>query len=160
MSKSEHKYDQLEQALAELVDVERAGVFRPTRLDARGLLAHGSAPVRPAWLKWGRHWAALAAMLGIAVVVWSSMFKMQFDQISSGRNQSVVTTALDGQAPRAAQSGCSGDFLNCFNGPLANGTTTLAMASCQTFDFDLDGDIDMLDMQTYQQNCKGLRRLP
>ncbi len=152
MSKSEHKHELLEQAIAELVEVEQAGVFRPTRLDERGLLMDAQTVAKPAWLKWGKHWAALAAMVGISVVVWSVMFKMQFDQINSGRNQSVVTNSPDGRAPN---SGCSGDFLNCFNGP-----TKLAMVSCQTFDYDLDGDIDMLDMQTYQQNCQGLRRLP
>ncbi|MBN4058916.1 hypothetical protein JYU10_00435 [bacterium AH-315-J04] len=152
MSKSEHQHDPLEQAIAELVEVERAGVFRPTRLDKRELLMDGQTVAGPAWLKWGKHWVALAAMAGISVVVWSVMFKMQFDKIRSGRNQSVVSHAIDGRSPN---SGCSGDFLNCFNGP-----TKLAMTTCQTFDYDLDGDIDMLDMQTYQQNCQGLRRLP
>ncbi len=151
MTESGHKFDHIEQALAELAEAEQAGVFRPTRLDERGLLSSGQSVAQPAWLKWGKHWAALAAMLGISAVVWSSMFKMQFDNIGSGRDQSLVTATLEGATPN---SGCSGDFLHCFNGP-----TALAMTTCRTFDFDLDGDIDLLDMQTYQQDCQGLRRL-
>ncbi len=150
MTQPDHKLDPIEQTLAELAEAEQAGVFRATRLDECALLMGGHVATRPAWLKWGKHWAALAAMLGLTIIVWSAMFNMQLNQIDSATNRSVVLTDPETGIHNV---GCDGDFLRCFNGP-----TILAAATCKTFDFDLDGDIDMLDMQTYQQNCQGLRR--
>ncbi len=142
MNHNREQLDPIEDALLELKAAERAGLFAATRIDAEGLVRAdpGSASLARRWtvLRWG----SVAAVLALAVGLWSVMFKAQIDPVTPPSSPvSVHVASVDGvDSP-------DGTFYVCFSGPKNDS----AVASrCRTHDFDADGDVDLADFRAFQ----------
>lgn len=145
----EQQHDFIEAALRELDAAEHAAVFRRTAMDASALLGGASAR-HPATIRWARlRWVPLAAAAMVAVGVWSWMFH---GELAGLRKKAQPVTG--GASLTTGERNCDGVFSNCFSGPKPT-----ALASCRTFDFDDDGDVDLMDFRSYQIACDGQTRL-
>jgi hypothetical protein len=138
MSVTDHHepLDSIEASLTELVDAQRAGVFGRTRL-----------PEREAWkdvpatvlfpLRTVRR-LAIAAMIALAVGVWSVMFHKD---LSSLQEHSRMATTV-----RVADLGTiQASIAQCLGGPNESIDPT-----CAGVDFDDDGDVDLADFRSFQ----------
>ncbi len=132
-----HPLSPLESALADLAAADRAGVFARTRLDSRTLMRDADGRSRALSLLY--RFGTLAAMLGVAVCLW----------VWRVSDSPTPTT----QGLLAIASPCDGTFFGCVTGP----RRTLGNP-CSDFDYDADGDIDMLDIRAHQLRCDGITR--
>lgn len=138
--------DPLEISLRELADAERAGLFRKTRVDARSLLCATQIVLRgPRDLRRMR-WVPIAAVLGIAATICAWIF-------TTGIGETRQFSFPSGTMTASATVSCDGTFFGCLTGP--NGTPA---SGCRGYDYDADGDIDLVDARTYQLNCNGITR--
>lgn len=112
---------ELESRLAGLTEAERAGVFRPTRLDATRLMRVGG-PGRFAALRWV---AAATLFFMVTAGVWTAMFRWNLADLR--------------------QTFASAPITDCLAGPRGN-----LPASCNTHDLDADGDVDLADLSSFQ----------
>ena len=145
MTKENEHLEHIESALLELNEAERASVFARTPVSAEELIAQSYANrpmvLRRQTLVW---LSSAAAVVLLAAVVWSVMFKYQLDHL---RDPAGI---VEGSASDAGGNDpCDGNFLNCFSGPES---VVLAMR-CDLHDYDADGDVDLADFRTYQINC-------
>jgi len=143
-----NRFDQLdpiEIALRELADAEQADLFRRTRIDARSLLRTTSVPKRTILTIRTLRWGSIAAVLALAATIGGWAF--------IARTGSTRTTSVPIGTIASATSGCDGTFSDCLTGP--NGTPP---STCRGYDYDADGDIDLLDARTYQLNCNAITR--
>lgn len=142
------RFDQLnpiEISLRELADAERADLFRRTRVDARSLLRATSGPRRTTITVRTLRWGSIAAVFALAATICAWVF-------TTGTGETRLTSIQIGTIA-SATSGCDGTFFGCLTGP--NGTPP---STCRGYDYDADGDIDLLDARTYQLNCNGITR--
>jgi len=127
--------DPIEQGLAEFVEAQQAGVFRRTPLDAgQCLLADETrrpVDVRRLMVRL----IPVAAVLVLAVTVWTTMFAMQLSEIRENKQQ---------LAARQAEPGPS--FATCMNGPSGDGLP----GQCGDLDRDTNGQIDLRDYSAFQ----------
>jgi len=137
--------DPLEISLRELADAEEADLFRKTRVDARSLLHSTQTFSRAPWGLRRMHWVSIAAVFALAAMISAWVFTTR-----SGPTR-LASFPRGGIA--SATGGCDGRFFGCLTGP--NGTPT---AGCETYDYDADGDIDLVDAGAYQHNCNGITR--
>ncbi len=137
--------DPMENSLRELAEAERADLFRRTRVDARSLIRAARAFNNEPWVLRRVRWISIAAMLGMAATMSGWAF--------IARTGSPRLTSIPIGTMASATNGCDGSFSGCLTGP--NGTLP---SSCHGYDYDADGDIDLLDARTYQLNCNGTTR--
>jgi hypothetical protein len=124
----------IEAGLRELSDAERAGVFAPTRVDARVLLATPASLSRSIY-----RLASMAAVVALGAGLWV--------WYASNHDPGAPAT---GSILAYASSPCDGSLAGCMTGPRhALGT------KCDVFDYDEDGDIDMFDVRAHQLKCQG-----
>jgi len=138
--------DPIELGLQELKSAQQADLFKQTKVDTRELLT-GSSQITTIWRRMpiGLVTSAAASIIlafGIGGYMFSSEINSLRQQSSSG--QYAVRSNVD-------QSDCDGEFFECVGGP-----SQLAIAGCSRFDYDLDGDVDLSDIKTYQLNCNGI----
>jgi len=126
------KYD-LEALIEELAVAERSGVFAktPQPVAASKVRAGQSSffLVSPRW--------AIAAALLMAAGVWTFMFRSNLSDVRERARMANAARSMDLQMALAS---CSG-------GP--GGTLSVA---CERVDFDRDGDVDLLDIGTFQRD--------
>lgn len=137
--------DPLEISLRELADAERADLFRRTRVDARSLLRATHTVNRAPRVLRRIRWVPIAALLGMAATICVWVF-------TTGTGETRLTSIPIGTIA-SATNGCDGTFSGCLTGP--NGTP---QSACRGYDYDADGDIDLLDARTYQLNCNVITR--
>ena len=139
--------DTIEEALHELQQGERAGVFRRTATPQA--MAHFSrsvdvgSPFRPAnsWPVRGVR-LALAASLFLAVGVWTTMFGFQLSRL---REQARIGGS-EVVASSEKQSSEMGQFEKCLGGPSASNISV-----CSSFDYDRNGRVDLHDFSARQR---------
>jgi len=126
------KYD-LEALVDELAQAEQCGVFARTPqpvMTPRVRSGHsGFFLVSPRW--------AIAAALLLAAGVWTFMFQ---SNLSDVRERARVANAARSMDLQMALASCSGGP----GGPLSQ--------ACERVDFDRDGDVDLLDIGTFQRD--------
>ena len=145
MTNEPEQLDAIEDALLELESAEKAGVFNRTRIEARDVLRVDPACERVGLRRRLIRWMPVAAAVGIAAVVWTSVFDVRHGSVSP---PAPVVTVLD---VAVEDDGCDGSFLGCFSGP-----KNVIVASCLAHDYDADGDVDLVDFGAYQLEYKRL----
>ncbi len=146
MTEDFDKLDPLEDSLRELADAERAGLFSKTRVDARALLrATHEVDGSPRVLRRFR-WVSIAAMLGLAATICGWIF-------TTGTPETRQPPLPSGTRIASAKGGCDGTFFGCMTGPSGS-----IMPGCDSYDFNADGHIDLVDARTYQLDCNGITR--
>jgi len=138
--------DPLENALRELADAERANLFRRTFVDAKALLRKPHAVDGAPQVLRRNRWISIAAVLGLAATICGWIF-------TTGTPEARQPPLPSGTRTASATRGCDGTFFSCMTGP--NGTIT---NGCDSFDFNADGHIDLVDARTYQLDCNGITR--
>lgn len=159
------KLSALELDLKEHDTLERAGVFAKTRVET-GLLISQPIEFTPAVLRLRKQLAlTAAAVVVLAVGVWSAMFSMELSDVRIERDrmaqQSLPESEIQPFAQpiaqpvplRQAPSFQLADstttsfqaFHDCLNGP-----ADAQSGHCADQDYDRDGDIDLADFRTLQ----------
>ena len=139
MTTEQHNLDPIEDAIAELHAAERAGVFNRSPIEAHELLTADPAP------NWARSPRALlrlwpvAAVVGLAAVVWSGMFYAQITELQE-------RTMLLANASRIHAAEAYAPFNTCFRGPRGQSVG----GDCRPHDLDADGDVDLADFRNFQ----------
>jgi len=140
------KLDPVEELLRELADTERAELFRKTRVDARSLL-RAVYPDNPApRVLRGMRWMPIAAVLGVAATICGWAFTTR-----TGATRQLPLPS--GTMTASATGGCDGTFFGCLTGP-----KVAPPSACRGYDYDADGDIDLVDARTFQLNCNAITR--
>lgn len=129
--------DPIETLLAEGDEAERAGVFRPTRIDAAELTRRPGGGSVPFFVSWRRFGVPLAACFVLAAGVWTFLFNNELSSIHARR------MASDNVSVGVSPEG----FLRCLDGPAAG-----AGGDCASYDHDADGDVDLLDYSAFQSS--------
>jgi hypothetical protein len=126
--------DPLEDGLRELGEAEAAGLFRLTRLDPSALIR----PVRrvPFFADRQLFWMPLAACVALAIGVGAYYFYNELAEIAKRRGQFMTTQF-------ALADGSS--FIGCLEGPGRHSAEL-----CGSFDYDHDGDVDLVDYSHHQ----------
>lgn len=147
--------------VAQAADAERAGVFSSTELDIEGLMAGSSPAEERAGSRFGRIYEKalvalpLAACLGIVIGIASMAVRSgdNGDGMLSllGTNGQVDTVGLQDMIAGDAFLGGTAAVFQCLTGPGAP-----VPAECQFADMDADGDVDLLDVGTYQRLASGM----
>ena len=139
MTTEQNHLDPIEDAIAELNAAERAGVFNRSPIEAHELLAADRVP------DWARSPRALlrlwpvAAVVGLAAVVWSWMF---YAEITDLRQRSMLLA----NASRSHAAEEYAPFNTCFRGPRGQSVG----GDCRPHDLDTDGDVDLADFRNFQ----------
>lgn len=140
-----HELDPIEGSLRDLADAERAELFRRTRVDARSLLYSTPTTDRAPLVLRKTRWVSIAAVLAFAATICGWFF-------TTG-NLMPRERRIPGGMVAIARGSCDGAFFGCLTGP--NGTPE---TGCITYDYDADGDVDLVDARTHQLNCNGITR--
>ncbi len=135
----------MEEALRELAAAEKAGVFQPTRVDAGALLREsaGRAVLRPRVFT--LRLVAAAAVILIAVCLWGWVFSPGSGP--NGESGKVASRPVETQVVTAAT------LSECVTGPM-----DFPKAACTSYDYDADGDVDLVDISSYQLAYAGVSR--
>ncbi len=136
--------DPLEEQLAQLQELEEAGVFKRTPVDAEGLVQPGAGVRRLGRLH--RLFVALQAAACLAVVV---------GVVSLWHREKVPPVLVSGpsNANTAARAADPGILAQCLAGP----ATPLLGGECRVVDFDADEDVDLADFGALQRSLTGNR---
>ena len=144
--KQDNNLNPIELGLVELKSAEQANLFEQTKINPHDLLI-ASTQITPIWrrLPIGLITSAAASVI-LAVGIGGYMFYSEIDSLRQQQTSQhyAVQTSVD-------QSDCDGDFFECVAGP-----SQIVMSNCIRFDYDLDGDVDLTDIKTYQLNCNGV----
>lgn len=138
--------DPIEASLRELADAEQVELFRRTHVDARSLLRSAQTVNRAPRVMLRMRWISIAAVFALAVTICGWAFTKWTGL--PHRHRLPIGTMM-----ASAIDGCDGAFFACLTGP--NGTPATA---CGAYDYDSDGDVDLVDARTYQLNCNGISR--
>ncbi len=138
MENDREHLDAVEQTLVELRAAERAGVFQPTRVQSPTFM-----PARVAGKAMGSRrlvmrLVAVAAVLMLAVTVWTGMFQRELGKLRDQRDSMVA-----GVAPGDAGSM---SFADCMSGP----SVTEVPEACLEYDHNSDGFVDLQDYGVLQ----------
>ena len=138
MENDREHLDAVEQALVELRAAERAGVFQPTREQASAFMRAGVADKAMGSRRLAMRLLAVAAVLLLAVTVWTGMFRHELGKLRDQRNSMVAGIAPGDVA--------SMSFADCMSGP----SVTEVPASCLEYDRNSDGFVDLQDYGVLQ----------
>lgn len=143
--------DPIERLLQAAAEAESVGVFAATPIDAGRVLRESSQVPVPLRITIGRKWVPVAAVIGIAAVVWSTMFYVKLSDIGE-RSRLVSATIRENQTipgnqtiPENAVS--PAHIALCVSGPAGSDAVNCADGR---YDFDTDGDIDLADYSRFQ----------
>jgi len=139
MTQDFEQLDPIEALLREAAAAEKAGVFRPTELNAERLLREAAQAPVPLRVTIGRKWIPVAAAIGIAAVLWPVLYSMEFANIREKARLAQQNAASDGAMVAASR------ISGCVAGPDAG-----SGQPCHDYDYDADGDIDLADYSHYQ----------
>lgn len=138
MEYEREQLDATEQALAELREAELAGVFQPTRVKAGEVLRAGMPSQAMGLRRLSVRLVAVAAVLMLAVTVWTGMFQREFANLREQKNALVAAVSPVGAG--------SMSFADCMSGP----SVTLTSSACSLHDHNGDGVVDLRDYSTLQ----------
>lgn len=138
MDNDREHLDAVERALIELRAAERAGVFQPTRVQAPALMGAAAARGSKISRRLAMRLLGVAAVLMLAVTVWTAMFQRELGRLRDQRNSMVA-----GVAPQGAGSM---SFADCMSGP----SMTQLSKGCLGHDRNGDGSVDLQDYGTLQ----------
>ena len=138
MENDREHLDPVEQTLVELRAAERAGVFQPTRVQAPAFTPAGVTGVTMGSRRLATRLLAVAAVLLVAVTVWTVMFQHELGKLRDQRNSTVA-----GIAPGDAGSM---SFTDCMSGP----SVTEVPEACLEYDHNSDGFVDLQDFGVLQ----------
>lgn len=128
------QHEPMESALSELVDVEGSHVFDRTRVDTEALVVAPRGPQTIVFKPTGLRLVGVAAVVVMALGVWTMMFRMEIGDIRSSKEA--------GSNSLAAMS----SLADCLSGP----GQAVVKSKCTQQDRYADGRVDMRDYQTYQ----------
>ncbi len=139
MSRNATDNTKLELLIAEARAAEKAGVFSRTPMDVAALIQQ---PETSRWIRvYERALVALplAACLALVVGIASMM--------GGPAGPDIATTPMVSPAAAPSNGPCSPDVIAaCLAGP------NMAVSDeCRCADFDADGDVDLLDLSSYQK---------
>jgi hypothetical protein len=135
MNEPFEQVDSLERDLLDLHAAEEAGVFRPTRVN-RAVLLRSARAHRFSFFRSYRVLVPIAACFVMVVGVWSVMFHTEVGPIN-GRASMVANNSTAGDLGDGIQA--------CVSGP-----GSMEDASCSVYDYDSDGDVDLVDFSRHQ----------
>ncbi len=138
MQNDREHLDPVEQTLVELRAAERAGVFQPTRVQAPAFMRAGGTGKAMGSRRLATRLLAVAAVLLLAVTVWTGMFQHELGKLRDQRNSMVA-----GVAPGDAGSM---SFADCMSGP----SMTEIPEACLEHDHNRDGFVDLQDYGVLQ----------
>jgi hypothetical protein len=137
MNEPFEQLDTLERDLLDLHAADKAGVFRRTRVDRRALLrSPRSRQTSFSFFKSYRLLVPIAACFVMAVGVWSIMFHTEVAPVNGGA--SLVANNSGGGS-------LGGGIQACVGGP-----GSMEDPSCSAYDYDSDGDVDLMDFSRHQ----------
>jgi hypothetical protein len=134
----------IETGLRELAQLEQAGVFNRTTLDATAvtrqsaLRAHVTHREPPILLRFGWRWMPVAAALVLAMGVWGWMFSRELSGLKTQRQVGTTDTMASAALPAEFP-------FNCLTGPGQS-----LHESCRRLDLDADERITMADFRQFQ----------
>ena len=131
MTDQGEQLDPMEQGLKEMRAADSAGVFRTTGVDAHALLRHApdSSPAH------SRIFAVRRLAVAAAVLIAVSVFGWVFSRQGAETPSQFIGTELVAAA----------SFSDCVAGP-----ADAAVAGCDPYDYDADGDVDLADISSHQ----------
>lgn len=136
--------DRLEELMAEVQRLERAGAFDRTPVDPAALLE--AAMGKPQRRRVHRLFVALQAAACLALVIGvASLWR--------GTGPAKVTDNGSSAARLVASCTDVGSLAQCFTGPSAGRLAT----GCECVDFDADGDVDLADYGAFQRDHSASR---
>ena len=141
MSEHDEKLNHVQNLLAELRQMDDAGVFQRTPVDTSALVQ--AEPVERGPRRLHRLFVALQAAACIGLVVGVASFWQ------AGRGSSGLSEVGNGNASEWAASPCgqAAALVRCFGGS----TGDVSGVDCKCVDFDEDGDVDLADYGTFQR---------
>ena len=141
MSEHGDKLIHVQNLLADLRQMDDAGVFKRTPVDTSALVQ--AEPVERGPRRLHRLFVALQAAACIGLVVGVASF-WQAESGSSG-----LSEVGNGTAPEWVGSPCGevAALVRCFGGS----TGDVSGTDCKCVDFDEDGDVDLADYGTFQR---------
>lgn len=138
MENDREHLDAVEQTLVELRAAERAGVFQSTRVQNPAFTPAGVAGRVMGSRRLVTRLVAVAAVLMLAVTVWTVMFQRELSKLRDQRDSMAA-----GVAPSDAGSM---SFADCMSGP----SVTEIPESCLEYDHNSDGFVDLQDYGVLQ----------
>lgn len=135
MNEPFEQLDSLERDLLDLHAAEEAGVFRPTQVDRVALLRSARSRRFSSFRSY-RVLVPIAACFVMVVSVWSIMFHTEVDSVN-GVASMVANNSTAGDLGAGIQA--------CVSGP-----GSMEDASCSAYDYDSDGDVDLMDFSRHQ----------
>jgi hypothetical protein len=145
----------LERLIAEARAAERAGVFGRTRLDVSALVGGSSLeadrPVSPRLIRFYER-ALVGLPLAACVAIVIGIASMHGGPMGEAVSSPVAVLERGGDSSSSVEL-CSVEFIaGCVAGPGAPVT-----ADCGCADLDRDGDVDLLDLGSYQRLAAGIQ---
>ena len=138
MADNQRHSDPVESALAELGAAERARLFQRTQVDTGDLVRAELGSPTTGFRRLGIRLVPIAAVLLLALTVWSWMFSQQIQDVRL-RKAAVMARLDDSKSTPKS-------FSECISGPSA-----MDMAdSCRVHDRNGDGRIDLRDFGALQ----------
>lgn len=129
----------LERLIAELRSAEEVGVFARSRVDVAALAASAASPA-PSRLVMFYERALVVVPLAACLAVVIGIASLAGNPMDAGLSQTPIASVAPAMTPGV-------DLVaSCLSGPGAQVSDV-----CSAADFDGDGDVDMLDMSSYQR---------
>ncbi|MFQ5591128.1 MAG: hypothetical protein ACE5HE_08205 [Phycisphaerae bacterium] len=123
----------IEDGLLELRMAGKARVFERTRVEPAAVTATDFSTALSRATRRVVRWVPVAAAIGMITIVGISLFGSRGDAI--------------------AREGCIG-ILGCHRGPVQ----VVSSDACAAYDFDGDGDVDLVDISIFAQDCNRAAR--
>ncbi len=150
MTHQHRQPNELESLIAEVRQLDEAGVFNRTPVSPASLLAEVGGPTQPRWhhrLYVGLQVAACVGLVAGAATLWRAS-NSATNSVSVGGSGYDVASVVGDQP-----TGTMELLTYCLAGPGASG----AGSDCSTVDLDLDGDVDLADFGLFQTTFAGGR---
>jgi hypothetical protein len=145
MAEQHHQPDELETRIAQVCDLEQAGVFERTPVDVASLVRDDRAN-RPQRLT-HRLFIGLQVAAGLALVAGLATIWLAGPG-TSGPGAVGNSSALETATASAAVGRHARTLSQCLAGPAGG----LRSSDCLCVDFDEDGDVDLADYGAFQRS--------